>query len=397
MEARSTDRDSSTAQQARAEVVAIYQPSLGVSGDVHEGRDDPWSAVRAAAPMFRGHDQPRIPGRFGYYDPEDGGLWAAQFAVASEHGISAFSFPYHWCPECGERRRILDALAERPALDVAYMAQWSVTGSSLSWPLQRDMVSTVVGQLTGYFSDDRYLRIDGRPVVLVARWAGVPELEPVFAELAETCERLQLGVPLIATLEDDPLGRPRWSATMVEAPLAASVDVRRLIVDRQREEHSVALRVDAVSYALVKERALARDLMGGRWLRSCLPGWDDTPDRGSQGLVLTGKEPDLFGDWLRQVLEWTYLWNPPNRWLVFVGGWNGWAQGDYLEPDVDLGDSRLRALRDALAATDALASDIVEATQQERSALRDCTRRYLEAASALARTILATRSGENPR
>ena len=52
-----------------------------------------WTNVRAAKPLFRGHDQPKVPGELGYYDLRDPEVREAQAQLAREAGAVVYERP----------------------------------------------------------------------------------------------------------------------------------------------------------------------------------------------------------------------------------------------------------------------------------------------------------------
>ena len=55
-----------------------------------------WTNVARARPLFRGHEQPHIPGELGFYDLRVPETRAAQAELAQQHGISAFCYWHYW-------------------------------------------------------------------------------------------------------------------------------------------------------------------------------------------------------------------------------------------------------------------------------------------------------------
>ena len=75
-----------------------------------------------------------------------------------------------------------------------------------------------------------------------------------------------------------------------------------------------------------------------------IPNWDNTPRRGSRGVVFHESTPEMFRRHLRQAIE-EVGFNEPERRLVFIKSWNEWAEGNYLEPDQRYGRSYLEIIR----------------------------------------------------
>lgn len=66
-----------------------------------------WTNVRKAKPLFKGHDQPRIPADLGYYDLRDPEIREKQAQLAREAGITAFCYWHYWL---GNGKRLLESI-----------------------------------------------------------------------------------------------------------------------------------------------------------------------------------------------------------------------------------------------------------------------------------------------
>jgi hypothetical protein len=72
--------------------------------------------------------------------------------------------------------------------------------------------------------------------------------------------------------------------------------------------------------------------------------WDNTPRRGSNGIVFINARPDTFEEGLREVVDRLPADGSSER-LVFLNAWNEWAEGNHLEPDLQYGTGWLEAVR----------------------------------------------------
>ena len=72
-------------------------------------------------------------------------------------------------------------------------------------------------------------------------------------------------------------------------------------------------------------------------------GWDNTPRRGADAIVLTDSTPERFEAGLREVVNSVADRSFEER-LVFVNAWNEWAEGNHLEPDARHGLAYLEAV-----------------------------------------------------
>jgi hypothetical protein len=71
------------------------------------------------------------------------------------------------------------------------------------------------------------------------------------------------------------------------------------------------------------------------------PGWDNSPRRvGRSFFMLKGNTPQLYGKWLRYVLDHFTEFSLEEN-FVFINAWNEWAEGNHLEPDIKWGTQYL--------------------------------------------------------
>jgi hypothetical protein len=75
------------------------------------------------------------------------------------------------------------------------------------------------------------------------------------------------------------------------------------------------------------------------------PNWDNTPRAGTRGLAITDSRPDAFRLHVRAAAE-SLADRPTERRLLFVKSWNEWAEGNYLEPDLQHGHGFLRVIKE---------------------------------------------------
>ena len=73
-------------------------------------------------------------------------------------------------------------------------------------------------------------------------------------------------------------------------------------------------------------------------------GWDNTPRRGKNGIMIINSDPETFElgllDIVRSVLD-----KPHDERLIFINAWNEWAEGNHLEPDLRYGVEYLEAVK----------------------------------------------------
>ncbi len=214
-----------------------------------------------------------------------------------------------------------------------------------------------------HFEDRRYLRVDGKPVFYVFRPEGLPDPARFVDRLRRLADRAGLpGLFLIAEL-NDPLGRKTFGDPWAVG-FDAGVDLT-LPADR-RVAPRIAMRVlrrlglpEIYPYA---GRAVERAASDPQcpMIPSVVPGWDNTPRAGRQGLVLHGATPAKFATHVEAALRYLASSGSERR-ILLIKSWNEWAEGNHLEPDLRFGRAFLEALRDSVdeaAASGAAPADL---------------------------------------
>ena len=322
-----------------------------------------WTNVARARPLFPGHVQPTLPSELGFYDLRVPDTRQAQSDLAREYGVEAFAYWHYWF---GHGRRLL----ERPFQEVLASGQPEI-GFCLAWANQtwsgiwhgaedrilseqvypgRDDERAHFEAVLPAFRDERYLRVDDRPVFYVFR----PEELPNAADFIDHWQSLARaaglpGIYFVAELSDLLGGGPRYTRVTADG-FDAGVYMR--LPARTRPGDRLRMRLLRKSlggpevYPYCDEVAAVS--LRGPDVQPCVyPNWDNTPRSRRGGLVLTGATPQKFQ---RNVVDAvaTLTGRRPEERLLWVKSWNEWAEGNHLEPDLYHGRAWLEALREGL-------------------------------------------------
>lgn len=317
-----------------------------------------WRNVLRATPQFDGHVQPRLPGALGAYDLRDPDTMRRQVALARRHGVGAFAFYYYWFNGHSPLEAPLRTWLEQADLALGFCLCWANESWSRRWDGRDGEVILAqqhspeddlafIRHVARWLADPRYLRVDGKPVLLVYRPSLFPDAPATAARWREECRALGLGEIHLCYVQGferpDPADIGFDAAVEFPPNMSEPAELTR---------HQRLLNPDYEGRVL-DWRQLAADALQRRApsypLYPCVnPGWDNEPRRTGKGRVLLHASPRRYRDWLAATIRERCGGQPHRERLVFVNAWNEWAEGAVLEPDHRLGHAWLQATSEGL-------------------------------------------------
>jgi hypothetical protein len=335
-----------------------------------------WTNVARAKPLFPGHHQPNVPADLGFYDLRVPETRIAQARMAKNHGIEAFCYWHYWF---GNGRRILERpfaeVLESGEPDFPFCLAWANSSWTGKWygnpeavllrqtyPGPEDEAAHFRAVLPA-FRDERYLRVDGKPVFVVFAPFELPNPHSFIAHWRQLA--VQAGLPglFFVALEnflDDRL--TQFDAIALHPPVDyLHIRMSRRIINRiarrlRRRDFGPLVnqlvgdrlrRPSIHRYSDVVKTAFS-DLPDDPRLLPCIfPNWDNTPRSGIRGVVFEKSSPELFREYLVKAIAMIES-RPPELKLCFIKAWNEWAEGNYLEPDLQFGHAYLDVIREEM-------------------------------------------------
>jgi GT2 family glycosyltransferase len=350
------------ARQERVRAIAFYLPQFHPipENDAWWGEGfTEWTNVTRAKPLFAGHAQPRVPADLGYYDLRLPEVRETQATLAARHGLAGFCYYYYWFN--GKRlleRPLLD-MVEQKRPDFPFCVCWANENWTRRWDGRADQV--LIGQkhspeddrlflesLLPCFADRRYIRVNGRPLLLLYRPHLLPDIARTTAFWRSAAREAGFGDLYLAAVES--FGAA-WNADPRPWGFDAAVEF---------PPHGLAMRMARPSgsprashffdYARSAEMFMARRLPAYPLLRTVMPSWDNSPRSRERAHVFLNGSPEVYGRWLQTMVRQTRELRFGEERLVFINAWNEWAEGNYLEPDQVHGHAYLEATARALGA-----------------------------------------------
>lgn len=322
-----------------------------------------WTNTRKAQPTVPGHYQPREPHEdIGYYDLSDWRVMAKQAEMAKRHGIYGFCFYHYWFSGKRLMEKPVDMLLAHPEIDLKFCLCWANENWTRAWDGKNhdiliaqshkdDDVQFIV-DLKKYIEDPRYIRVDGKPFVLVYRPSGLPNPSKTFSLWKQWAKDngfpgLYIGVMRGCT-HDVRTAFVDGADAEIEFPPAYCTDYVCAYTDP-------ATNASFMDYSMYVKNMLAGNGCVERYshqvYRCCMLGWDCTPRR-KEFCAWTNFSIEEYSKWLRYLIRYTRSHCAEDRRFLFVNAWNEWAEGTYLEPDKRFGYVYLNATSRALFGLD---------------------------------------------
>ena len=316
-----------------------------------------------ARPNFTGHFQPRVPADLGFYDLRLPEVLEQQVELARRYGVHGFCFYYYWFGGKRLLERPIERMLATGEPDFPFCLCWANENWTRRWDGQDNDIliaqahsaeddCDVILDLMRYFRDRRYIRVDGRPLILVYRVTLFPDFAATARLWRDLCRERGIGEIYIAMVESMELVHMQANPARFGCDASVEFPPQELAETRQPAGQVVNpdFKGHVADYRDLAVRFATREPPGYTRFQGVVTGWDNTARRQNTSFCFEHATPGAFQAWLEETLEQTRLQHHGDERLVFINAWNEWAEGAYLEPDVRFGHTYLEAVRNALDA-----------------------------------------------
>lgn len=372
-------------------IIAFYLPQFHEIPENNEwwGKGfTEWTNMKKAKPLFDGHYQPRIPQHKNYYNLLDINVIKWQAGIAKEAGLYGFCFYHYWFDGHMLLEKPVELFRDHTEIDINYCLCWANEDWTNAWVTSNS--KTLISQRYGnkeqwkshfeyflsFFKDDRYIKIDGKPLLILYR----PEIIPCLNEMIDYWQTLakeyEIGSLAIAYQhvyfglmkeKDD----SRFDFQIEYQPAYAKYEIEKCpgLIRRTKSKLDLWMQkymhrtLDlsflkkntgpyAYDYDEIWKLILSREPESSKNIPGAFVDWDNTPRRGRTGTYMSGANPEKFKKYLKeQIIHAKEIYCKD---VMFMFAWNEWAEGGYLEPDERLGNANLKAIYQALKETNEL-------------------------------------------
>ena len=347
----------STSPEARAQkvrLIAFYLPQFHpiAENDQWWGKGfTEWTNVTKAQPLFEEHYQPHLPTELGFYDLRLRQTRHEQIELAKSYGIDGFCYHYYWFSGKRLLNKPIDDMLADPASEMPFCFCWANENWTRRWDAADHEVLIAqqyreeddlafIQELAPVFRDPRYIRVDGKPLLIVYRVQHLPDPLRTAAIWRNHCREAGIGeIHLCAALtHGNESFRQYGFDSGVEFP---PHNLRDASVNAEIQFFN-PFKGYVLQFATIARSYLTRDYADEPVFKTVFPSWDNTARTGQRAVVVLNGTPANYAHWLSSTIEKTLQAGASDP-LVFINAWNEWAEGCHLEPDRKYGRAFLEA------------------------------------------------------
>lgn len=364
----------------KTKVLSIYLPQFHVIPENNEWWGEgftEWTNVRRGRAYYPGHYQPREPLNDDYYDLSDLKVLEKHTRMARKAGISGFCFYHYYFHGKKLLEKPIENYRDKSKEKFPYCLIWANQSWARTWYRaaagNRILLQQTYGEkkdwedhfnyLLDFFKDDRYIKIDNKPVYIIYIPQDIKCRKQMFAVWQKMAKEHGFdGIYLIGMVTS--FGKDSvdnlYDAFFDLEPLSTfRIDQSwRKYLQNWKGRYTGKIKSgrcipsnrlwaqNAYSYAyLCKAIERKAKLNRPKMFFGIFAGWDNTSRKDERGVIVAGGNPGIFQRHVKKMLRLSERYKKE---LIFLNAWNEWSESAYVEPDKKYGYQYLHALRDAI-------------------------------------------------
>lgn len=379
-------------------IIAFYLPQFHNIPENDEWWGDgftEWVNVKAAQPLFEGHNQPRIPLNEKYYNLLDDNVKIWQAELAKKYGVYGFCYYHYWFGGHMLLEKPMEQMLKNKEIDLPFCVCWANEAWTKAWvgDERKVLIPQVYGDkddwkahfdyLLPFFKDDRYIKENGKPLLVIYRPEVITDLNEMLDYWSELAKEngfpglyyayQAIGMDLDENKDDSRFDmdiefQPSYARMKMHRDNQAEkgvfyqklvkiknnfnvfiekhfgIDIKRIFDYKKREQSEG----NKVSYDEAWNIILNMKPQSEKNVPGAFVDWDNSPRHKNRATIYTGVSPEKFEKYLTmQIKRAKEVYNKD---YLFMYAWNEWAEGGYLEPDETTGYRNLEAIKNALEA-----------------------------------------------
>ncbi len=291
-----------------------------------------------------------------------------QAELAKKYGIYGFCYYHYWFKN-GKKllEKPLEAMLKDKRVDIPFMLCWANENWTRKWDggnneiiVEQDYgdyedLKKHIDYLCDFFRDERYIKIDGKPVFVIYKPEIIPNIKKVIGFIRKRVKENGFSGIVIMSQYPDYFFACKKSDLLdyhiqFEPKFIQDYEIERMNLKRRKLKHfmlshnmNYLYQILLQKYQKEKKKELVHRNYDKDWqeiinypvddkrtVAGAFVDWDNTP-RNRLGLVYDNTTPEKFYYFFKKLVDKVdkeYALD-----YIFINAWNEWAEGAYLEPD----------------------------------------------------------------
>jgi len=378
------------------EVLAMYLPQFHrcKENDLWWGEGfTEWTLVKKTKPLYKGHQQPRIP-IMGYYNLQDATFMGEQFNTAQQYGITGFNIYLYWSVNNKLLDAVIESINKNKSINTRFCFTWANHPWTRTWSNRsgaeevlfpqnyessKEEVEVFVDYLYRFFKDSRYIKINNKPLIYIYKPEDILNLNffiSSFREIFRT--KYQLEVHIVGFINNQKESYSYlycFDEVAIFNPTAVLFSSHNLFESKVVDRLSVRyifnnLRSSKVKYFMSKLSSyrfqkytiynyenfwnnIVSQYLSSQKLNNmpvqpmAVVDFDNTPRYGKRSKIFENVNQDIFKSGIKQLVSIINKQDGSSK-ILLINAWNEWGEGMHLEPDNIKKYDFLISLKDAI-------------------------------------------------
>ena len=284
-----------------------------------------------------------------------------QIQLAKIYGLYGFCFHHYWFHGKRLLEKPVDQLLADTSLDFPFCLCWANENWTRRWDgaehevliaqehSPEDDTAFFAETSPGYYWDPRYIKLEGKPVLVVYRPTLLPSAMETVARWRD--EARKRGFPDLFLVASNAFGFTDptiigFDAIVEFPPHGRAANTINHSLKLFNSDYSGAVydyeEIAQTPYHPYPDNALV--------IPGVMPSWDNEPRRPGRGNVMHGSTPEVFRNWLSKCFDRARKNPSESGQFVFINAWNEWAESGSLKPDQSFGYAYLSAVSNCIRA-----------------------------------------------
>jgi hypothetical protein len=325
-----------------------------------------WTNLRKAKSLYKGHDF-LTPLNNYCYNLLDIDTVNWQTELMNEYNVYGMCYYHYWFKGKKILEKPAENLLKNTQIKQNFMFMWANHDWSKSWigidellikqeyGGEEDWINHI-NYLIPFFKDERYIKIDNRPMFQLYLSKDIINLEEMINVWNRECKKNGLGnvyiIDLIDNYKDLQNGNYYEKAdaiTLLEHSTALNfwrnnypLDVFFKKIVKIFTKNNKIRNINYQDIVKNSIRVMNKLKNNKNIFFGVTVGWDNTPRYGERGYVVKNSTPELFEKYLKAAFK---ISEAKGTEYVFVSCWNEWCEGMCLEPSKQFEYGYLKAIQ----------------------------------------------------